>query len=187
MIVFFLPLPEPTGTPENTAEIDRIVALRRKVMEDYLQFKTQSGVWESLFTKPRPEAKTMEVKVALQKHLTFEDVGKYLDETGYHNGRLVFFEAWAPASDFYTHVAKRLLSMRTTGSISVERAAKPMKNNVMIKTRNTLKKDKGLVLLRAGLNMRVLYRVKKIVIESAVDSDSSSESEGEEVYERAWE
>ena len=37
-------------------------------------------------------------------------VGKYLDETGYHNGRLVFFEAWAPASDFYTHVAKRLLS-----------------------------------------------------------------------------
>ena len=61
MIVFFLPLPEPTGTPENTAEIDRIVALRRKVMEDYLQFKTQSGVWESLFTKPRPEAKTMEV------------------------------------------------------------------------------------------------------------------------------
>ena len=129
----------------------------------------------------------MEVKVALQKHLTFEDVGKYLDETGYHNGRLVFFEAWALASDFYTHVAKRLLSMRSTGSISVERAAKPMKNNVMIKTRNTLKKDKGLVLLRAGLNMRVLYRVKKIVIESAVDSDSSSESEGEEVYERAWE
>jgi hypothetical protein len=40
MIAFFLPLPEPTGTPENTAEIDRIVALRRKVMEDYLQFKT---------------------------------------------------------------------------------------------------------------------------------------------------
>ena len=33
----------------------------------------------------------------------------------------------------------------------------------------------------------VLYRVKKIVIESAVDSDSSSESEGEEFYERAWE
>jgi len=26
-----------------------------------------------------------------------------------------------------------------------------------------------------------------IVIESAVDSDSSSESKGEEVYERAWE
>ena len=34
MIAFFLPLPEPTGTPENTAEIDRIIALRREVMED---------------------------------------------------------------------------------------------------------------------------------------------------------
>jgi hypothetical protein len=186
MIVFFLPLPEPTGTPKNIAEIDRIMALRRKVMEDYLQFKTQSGVWQGLFTKPRPEAKTMEEKAALQKQMTFEDVGKYLDETGYHNGRLDFFEAWAPASDFYTHVAKRLLSMRTTGSFSVERAAKPMKNNAMIKTRNSLKKDKGLVLLRAGLNMRVLYRVKKIVIESAVNSDSSSEIGGE-VYDRAWE
>ena len=32
-----------------------------------------------------------------------------------------------------------------------------------------------------------MCRVKKIVIESAVDSDSTSESEGEEVYEeRAW-
>jgi hypothetical protein len=118
MIAFFLPLPEPTGTPENTAEIDRIIALRREVMEDYLQFKTQSGVWQSLFTKPRPEAKTMEEKVALQKQMIFEDVGKYPDEVGYHNGRLVFFEAWAPSSDFYTHVAKRLLSMRSAGSIS---------------------------------------------------------------------
>ena len=44
-----------------------------------------------------------------------------------------------------------------------------------------------LFLLTEIIAQRVLYRVKKIVIESAVDSDSSSESEGEEVYERAWE
>ena len=54
--------------------------------------------------------------------------GAYLEKTGAHNGRLRFFEAHYPASPFYQHVAKRLLSMRTAGSISVERAAKPMKN-----------------------------------------------------------
>ena len=70
--------------------------------------------------------------------------------------------------------------MRTAGSISVERAAKPMKNCVMIKTRNALQKEKGLVMLRACLNMRLLNRVKEL-IGTAADSDSDwdTESEGE--------
>ena len=72
-------------------------------------------------------------------------------------------------------------TLRTTGSISAERAAKPMKNCVMIKTRNALQKEQGLVMLRAGLNIRLLNRIKKELIGTAADSDSDwdTESEGE--------
>ena len=116
---------------------------------------------------------------AEQKLITFGMIGAYLEKTGAHNGRLRFFEAHYPASPFYQHVAKRLLSMRTAGSISVERAAKPMKNYIMTKTRNKLKKEKGNVCLRAGLNMRLLYGVKKGLTENAADSSSDSEGDAE--------
>jgi len=53
-----------------------------------------------------------------------------------------------------------LLSMRTTGSISVERVAKPLKNKVMTDTRANMKKGAAEVLLRAGLNLRLLRRLK---------------------------
>ena len=182
MVDYFLPLPALTDTPENTAEIERITALRREVMDDYLSFKTQMRDWQGLFQKPRPTAKSLEEKKALQKEIFFNHIGEWLRETGRHDGRLCFFEAYATASKFYMHVAKRLLSMRTTGSISVERAAKPMKNNVMIKTRNKLQKEKGLVLLSAGLNIRILKTAKKEIIEAAADfypdSDEESDYEG---------
>jgi hypothetical protein len=45
--------------------------------------------------------------------------------------------------------------METTGSISVERAAKPLKNKVADKSRNRNSKDKLTVLLRVGLNLRL--------------------------------
>ena len=45
--------------------------------------------------------------------------------------------------------------MKTTGSISVERAAKPLKNKVAEKSRNRNSKDKRTVLLRVGLNLRL--------------------------------
>jgi len=92
-----------------------------------------------------------------------------------------FLRGVTPASRFYTHVAKRLLSMRTAGSISVECATKPMKNCVMIKARDSLQKEKGLVLLCAGLNMRMLKTAKKEIIEAAAgfypDSDEESDCE----------
>ena len=126
---------------------------------------------------PAPKAATL--LQAEQKPITFGMIGAYLEKTGAHNGRLRFFEAHYPASPFYQHVAKRLLSMRTTGSISVERAAKPMKNYIMTKTRNKLKKEKGNVCLRAGLNMRLLYGVKKGLTDNATDSSSDSEGDAE--------
>jgi hypothetical protein len=46
--------------------------------------------------------------------------------------------------------------MKTTGSISVERATKPLKNKVADKSRNRNSKDKrSTVLLRVGLNLRL--------------------------------
>ena len=45
--------------------------------------------------------------------------------------------------------------MKTTGSTSVERAAKPLKNKVADKSRNRSSKDKRTVLLRVGLNLRL--------------------------------
>jgi hypothetical protein len=56
---------------------------------------------------------------------------------------------------YFNCVAKPLLPMKTTGSISVERAAKPLKNKIADKTRNRNSKDKRTVLLRCGLNLRL--------------------------------
>ena len=61
-------------------------------------------------TRPAPKAATL--LQAEQKLITFGMIGAYLEKTGAHNGRLRFFEAHYPASPFYQHVAKRLLSMR---------------------------------------------------------------------------
>ena len=49
----------------------------------------------------------------------------------------------------------------------------------MTKTRNILKKEKGDVCLRAGLNMRLLYGVKKGLTDNAADSSSDSEGDAE--------
>ena len=46
-------------------------------------------------------------------------------------------------------------AMKTIGSISVERAAKPLKNKVADKSRNRSSKDTRMVLLRVGLNLRL--------------------------------
>jgi hypothetical protein len=53
-------------------------------------------------------------------------------------------------------VAKPLLSIKTTGSLSDERVAKPLRNKVATKERNGLHTDKRTLLLRAdGLNLRL--------------------------------
>ncbi len=52
-------------------------------------------------------------------------------------------------------MAKPLVSVKTIGSISVERPAKPLKNKVANKSRNSNSKDKLTVLLRVGLNLRL--------------------------------
>jgi len=51
-------------------------------------------------------------------------------------------------------------SMRTEGSISVERVAKPLKNKVWTKERSRMAPEKAALLLRAGINLRFLHDAK---------------------------
>ena len=57
-------------------------------------------------------------------------------------------------------MAKPLLSLRTTGSMSVERVAKPLKVAVYTKQRNRLEFGNKKMLLRTGLNLRFLLGIK---------------------------
>ena len=66
-----------------------------------------------------------------------------------------------PHSKFYQRVARPLLSMRTTGSIDVERVAKPFKHHLLRKDRNRLSDGKGVVLFRASQNLRHLMKAKQ--------------------------
>lgn len=67
---------------------------------------------------------------------------------------------YMPNSMFYNRVARHLISLRTTGSIDVERVAKPFKNNLLRKERNRLSDEKGVVLFRAAQNLKYLMKAK---------------------------
>ena len=51
--------------------------------------------------------------------------------------------------------------MRTTGSIDVERVAKPFKHNMLRKERNRLSDENGRILFRAAQNLRYLMKAKQ--------------------------
>ena len=68
-------------------------------------------------------------------------------------GRFCFYESYGMYSPFYQKVAKPLLSMRTVGSIDVERRIKPLKHDIITKQRNRLKDPKGIALYRASENL----------------------------------
>ena len=63
-------------------------------------------------------------------------------------------------NEFYQKVAKHLLSMRTVGSIDVERRVKPIKHTILTKKRNRLKDPKGIALYRASENLKHIMKAK---------------------------
>jgi hypothetical protein len=88
-----------------------------------------------------------------EKTLTMKHVANWVDKRKRHPGHLRF-SADLPPTPYVIWVAKPLLSMKTTGSISVSDLLNPL-NKVADKSRNRISKDMRTVLLRVGLNLRL--------------------------------
>ena len=132
----------------------------REITKDYEAFKTQTGVWANVFDQLPPEAMTPERLKEGEKEITFKHIHDHLKKTGGIEARLRWFLMRNPTSLFYQYIGEPLCSMGTAGSIDVERAIKPLKNKVMIKSRNRLKIETAELCTRCGINMRLLLAAK---------------------------
>jgi hypothetical protein len=74
-----------------------------------------------------------------------------------------FFEVYARFSPLCQQVGKRLLSMKSVGSMDVERTAKPFKHCMLSKDRNRLFDEKGIVMFRAGQNLKHLHHARESI------------------------
>jgi len=104
------------------------------------------------------------------KSFSVEEVKEWVEKHNAIDGRFQFFETFAASSEFYLKVAKPLLSMRTVGSIDVERRIKRIKHNILTKKRNRLQDPKGVVLYRASENLKHIMNAKKILGKKITDS-----------------
>jgi hypothetical protein len=122
---------------EDSAEHRHVIdGRRRSLRQDFLRFNSQQGTWKDVFQKPNIfQDMSIQELQADQKKLTHEMVSDWIKKTGGHCSPLSFFSI-LPQSKFYSVLAEPLLSLRTTGSITVERIAKPMKHKVLEKHRN---------------------------------------------------
>ena len=84
-------------------------------------------------------------------------------------GRFRFLKAFGRESEFYQWVTKPLLSMHTVGSLDVRRRIKPVKNDILSKTRNRLSDSKATVLYRTSENLNHLMKAKKILGKKITD------------------
>ena len=103
------------------------------------------------------------------KDFTFDQVQEWIEGSDVIAGRFRFYEAFGKHSEFYQRIAKPLLSMRTVGSIDVERRIKPVKHEILTKKRNRLLDPKGIALYRASENLRHLMKAKKILGKKITD------------------
>lgn len=126
-----------------------------------------------------PALVSYDEQVVEEKKLTLEVVDTWVMEHGGHNGRIGFFSGFYP-TNMSQKIATPLLSMKTTGSISVERAAKPLKNKVATNERNRLGTDKRSLLLRVGINLRLKALSLK---ESAGTIGDEDNKDGDLIYE----
>ena len=124
------------------------------------EFAAHAGRWAHHWDEPLAPAATEEELIVATKNIGLGQVSNWITKHGGINGRLRWFEAYVPHSKFYRRVAEPLLSVRTAGSIDVERAVKPIKNSILTKDRNKLDDGKAGVLMRASENLKFLMSVK---------------------------
>jgi hypothetical protein len=72
------------------------------------------------------------------REFTIDRVLEWVEKYKNIDGRFCFFEVYAHFSPLYQQVGKRLLSMKSIGSMDVEGTAKPFKHCMLTKDRNRL-------------------------------------------------
>eukprot|EP00956_Cyclotella_meneghiniana_P034352 scaffold103910_cov23-Cyclotella_meneghiniana.AAC.1 len=136
---------------------------RKRVTEEFMEFHTQTGKWTHIFGQPLPEAVNFEQLEANNKAFGVKFVKQHAESSGNVASRLRWFETFAAHSELYQLIAKPLISMRTVGSIDVERRVKPLKDTILTKKRNRLSDAKAAVLYRARENLNHIMNAKKIL------------------------
>ncbi len=94
---------------------------------------------------------------------TIDRVLEWVEKYENIDARFCFFEVYARFSPLYKQVGKHLLSMKSIGSIDVERTAKPFKHCMLSKDRNRLSDEKGIVMFRAGQNLKHLHHARESI------------------------
>ncbi len=122
------------------------------------------------FPEGLPDEVTREELQKRNREFGISDVVEWVQHCGAMKGSFAFFQTYAADSEFYLKVKKPLLSMRTVGSIDVERRVKHIKHDIMTKKRNRLQDSKGVALFRASENLKHLMKAKKILGKKITDS-----------------
>jgi hypothetical protein len=63
--------------------------------------------------------------------------------------------------------------MKSIGSMNVECMAKPFKHSILTKDRNALSNEKGIVLFRAGKNLKHLHHAHEVIKEKVYEGVNS--------------
>ena len=135
-------------------------SLRKEVLQEWQEFYSQTGSFMDAFDQPIPEAVHEDELREANNAIKIKDVEEWVTSTGGTEKRFEFFECYHRSSEFYLRVAKPLLSMKCVGSMDAERAAKPLKHDILTKERNRLGHEKAELLLRTQTNLRYLFKLK---------------------------
>jgi hypothetical protein len=144
--------------------VENAVSLRKEAKAEFMDFWTHGGSFSNKFDDPLPPPLSTAEAKAKRELITIEDVKKFVDDTGGMNGRLRWFEVYARDTTLYKYIAKPLLSISSTGSMDVERYAKPLKYCIQTKEKNRTSDDFASMVLRILINVRNVKAAKNSLV-----------------------